>query len=69
MHPILSFADTAYIEAQNLMPLLGQYTNPRDFIARLVKRGDLIRLKNGFFVIAEKIKKNPVPFAHPSCHP
>ncbi len=63
MHPILSFAETTYIEAQNLMPLLSDYTNPRDFISRLVKRGDLIRLKNGFFVIAEKIKKSPVPYA------
>lgn len=63
MHPLLGFAETAYIEAQNLMPLLREYSNPRDFIARLVKKGDLIRLKNGFFVIAEKIKKDPVPFA------
>jgi hypothetical protein len=63
MHSILDFAETAYIEAQNLMPLLDDYSNPRDFIARLVKRGDLIRLKNGFFVIAERIKKSPVPFA------
>jgi predicted transcriptional regulator of viral defense system len=63
MHPILDFAETAYIEAQNLMPLLSEYTNPRDFISRLVKKGDLIRLKNGFFVIADKIKKSPVPYA------
>lgn len=62
MHPILDFAETAYIEAQNLLPLLSDYTNPHDFLFRLVKRGDLIRLKNGFFVIAEKIKKSPVPY-------
>jgi hypothetical protein len=62
MHPILNFVETAYIEAQNLIPLLGEYTNPRDFISRLVKRGDLIRLKNGFFVISEKIQKSLVPY-------
>jgi hypothetical protein len=62
MHDILSFAQTAYIEAQNLMPLLSDYTNPRDFLARMVKKGELIRLKNGFFVIAEKIKNSPVPY-------
>lgn len=62
MHPILHFAETAYIEAQNLLPLLSDYANPRDFLARLVKKGDLIRLKNGFFMIAEKIKQNPVPY-------
>ena len=63
MHPILDFAETAYIEAQNLLPLLSEYTNPHDFLARLVKKGDLIRLKNGFFVIAKNIQKNPVPYA------
>jgi hypothetical protein len=62
MHQILNFAETAYIEAQNLLPLLSDYTNPHDFLSRLVKKGELIRLKNGFFVIAEKIKKSPVPY-------
>jgi predicted transcriptional regulator of viral defense system len=62
MQEILRFCETAYIEAQNLLPLLGEYTNPHDFIFRLCKRGDLIRLKNGFFVIAEKIKDKTVPY-------
>jgi hypothetical protein len=62
MHQILHFAETAYIETQHLMPLLSGYANPHDFITRLVKKGDLIRLKNGFFVIAEKIQKSPVPY-------
>lgn len=62
MHPLLRFAETAYIEIQNLIPLLSDYANPHDFIARLVKKGELIRLKNGFFVIAEKIEKAPVPY-------
>lgn len=62
MHPILRFAKTAYVESQNLKPLLGNYTNPDDFISRMVKSGELIRLKNGFFLIAEKIDDLPVPF-------
>ncbi len=62
MHSILKFAETVYVEAQHLIPLLSDYVNPRDFLSRLVKSGDLIRLKNGFFVISEKIKKSPVPF-------
>ena len=62
MHPILRFAETAYVGAQNLMPFLGDYTNPHDFLSRMVKKGELIRLKNGFFVIAEKIEKSPVPY-------
>jgi predicted transcriptional regulator of viral defense system len=62
MHQILSFAQTSYIETQNILPLLAEYTNPRACISRLVKKGELIRLKNGFFVIAEKIKNIPVPY-------
>lgn len=62
MHDILRFAKTAYIETQNLLPLLREYTNPHDFISRLCKLGELIRLKNGFFVISEKIENDPVPF-------
>lgn len=62
MHPILKKFQTAYVEAQCLLPLLSVYANPRDFLARLVKKGDLIRLKNGFFLIAEKVENSPVPF-------
>lgn len=62
MHSILRFAKTAYVESQNLKPLLAAYTNPDDLISRLVKSGELIRLKNGFFLIAEKIEEAPVPY-------
>lgn len=62
MHSILRFAKTAYVESQNLKPLLSDYTNPDDFISRLVKAGELIRLKNGFFLIQEKIEGVPVPY-------
>lgn len=62
MHHILRFAKTAYIESRNLRPLLSCYTNPDDFISRMVKAGELIRLKNGFFLIAEKITEMPVPY-------
>ncbi len=62
MEDWLDFSETAYIEAHHILPLLSAYVNPRDFLARLVKKGELIRLKNGFFVIAKKIEKNPVPY-------
>lgn len=62
MHTILRFAKTAYLESRNLKPLLANYTNPDDFISRMVKTGELIRLKNGFFLIAEKIEESPVPY-------
>ncbi len=62
MHPVLKFAELAYVKSQNILPLLRDYTNPHACIARMVKMGELIRLKNGFFVIGDKIEKNPVPY-------
>lgn len=62
MHSILHFAKTAYVDSQNLKPLLSDYRNPDDFISRMVKSGELIRLKNGFFLIAEKVQDSPVPY-------
>lgn len=62
MHPIFRFAKTAYLESQNIKPLLEDYTNPDEFISRMVKSGELIRLKNGFFLISDKIKESPVPY-------
>lgn len=62
MHSSLRFAKTAYIESQNLKPLLDDYANPDDLISRMVKKGELIRLKNGFFLIAEKIEGSSVPY-------
>lgn len=62
MDKYLSFAKTAYIETKNLMPLLEGVANPHDWISRRVKSGVLIRLKNGFFVIREKIEEAPLPY-------
>lgn len=59
---MLKNAKTAYIQTQNLLPLLRSYTNPHDMISRMCKKGELIRLKNGFFVIADKIQDAPVPY-------
>lgn len=62
MNSLLHFARTSYIESHHLKPLLEGYTNADDFISRLVKAGELVRLKKGFFLIAEKIKETPVPY-------
>ncbi len=58
---ILNF-ETPYIDTQALHELLREYRNPKDAIFRLVKSGELIRLKNGFFLIQEQINKGSVPF-------
>lgn len=62
MNPILQFAKTAYIQSENLKPLLKEYANPDDFLSRLVKKGELIRLKNGFFLIASHVDQKPIPY-------
>jgi hypothetical protein len=41
---------------------LTDYTNPYAYIARMVEKRELIRLKNGFFIIAEKLENGPVPY-------
>ncbi|NBO24527.1 MAG: hypothetical protein EBU93_04770 [Chlamydiae bacterium] len=62
MHPALRFYKLSYIDSQSLLPLLRDYTNPNDFLSRLVKSGQLIRLKNGFYLISELIENQPIPF-------
>lgn len=58
MKNILKAIKTPYIDAQTLLNLLNDYRKPRECILRMVKNGELIRLKNGFFLIEDKIKSN-----------
>lgn len=53
---------TGYIDAQTLLNLLKDYKNPRDCISRMVKKKILIRLKNGFYLISDKIKNKTIPY-------
>jgi hypothetical protein len=55
MDNILRAIETPYIDAQTLLNLLADYRKPRERILRMVKNGELIRLKNGFYLIADKI--------------
>lgn len=52
---ILKLVETPYIDAQTLLSLLADYKKPREAILRMVKNEELIRLKNGFYLISEKI--------------
>ena len=65
MTRVLSDIQTPYIDAQTLINLLPGYQKPRERILRLIHNGDLIRLKNGIYVITDKIKKGSqtlIPF-------
>lgn len=56
---IFSLIETPYIDAQTLLVLLSSYQRPRDWMHRMVKNGELIRLRNGFYLITEKIQQGP----------
>jgi predicted transcriptional regulator of viral defense system len=43
------------VDAQTLLNLLADYKKPREVILRMIENGELIRLKNGFYLIHEKI--------------
>lgn len=55
MKNILKSIETPYIDAQTLLKFLSDYKKPREAILRMIKNEELIRLKNGFYVINEKI--------------
>lgn len=55
MRNILKLVETPYIDSQTLLNLLAGYKKPREAILRMVKNEELIRLKNGFYLISEKI--------------
>lgn len=55
MSPSLKYVETPYIDTQTLLNLLADYKKPREAILRMLKNEELIRLKNGFYLISEKI--------------
>ncbi len=55
MRDVLRLIKTPYVDTQTLLSLLTDYRKPRECILRMVKNGELIRLKNGFFLIAIKV--------------
>lgn len=59
MKDILDPIKTPYIDAQTLLNLLADYRKPRECILRMVKNEELIRLKNGFYLITSKVRQGP----------
>lgn len=54
MHKLLNSFSTPYVDAQTLLANMRNYANPREAISKAVKRQDLWRLKNGFFLISSR---------------
>lgn len=57
MKNILKDIEIPYIDAQTLLIFLADYKRPRESILRMVKNKELIRLKNGLYLINDKIKE------------
>lgn len=57
MRNSLKSIETPYIDAQTLLTFFSDYSKPRERILRMVKNGELIRLKNGFYLIDDKIQQ------------
>lgn len=63
MKNTLKLVETPYIDVQALLNFLDDYKKPREAILRMVKNKELIRLKNGFYLISEKITHEfSIPF-------
>ena len=57
MSTILDSIETPYVDCQTLLARLSVYRNPRDWIARMVLTGELLRIKNGFFLILSRFRR------------
>lgn len=55
MNDRLRAIETPYIDAQTLLNLFADYRKPRERILRMIKNEELIRLKNGFCLIVDKV--------------
>jgi len=44
---------------QALMAALSEYANPGDRVTRLLRRGDIIRVKKGLYVFGDRLRRRP----------
>lgn len=61
MRDIFKQIVTPYIDIPTLLTLLQGYKRPREWISRKVRNHELVRLKNGFFLISDKIESG-IPY-------
>lgn len=45
---------------QTLLQALAEYASPRDRITRLLREGDLVRIKKGLYVLGDAFRRRPV---------
>lgn len=62
MKDILTQIETPYVDSQTLLTFLGDYKRPREWILRKIKNGELVRLKNGFYLIQNKVRVGGIPY-------
>jgi predicted transcriptional regulator of viral defense system len=63
MREILDSIETPYVDCQTLLAQLTGYAKPRDCIARMVRKGELWRIRNGFFLIPSRfLRRSDYPY-------
>lgn len=45
---------------QTLIATLGNYSSPRDKISRLIRNGDIVRIKKGLYIFNDDLRRKPI---------
>ncbi len=64
MRRVLDTISTPYVDSQTLLANLKNYRNPRDWVSRMVKKGELLRLKNGFYLITSRFLRGAADYPY-----
>ena len=51
--------ETDYFDYTQLMDVLSIYKKPRDVVTILMKKGNIIRIRKGFYIFSEFWRRNP----------
>ncbi len=57
---LLSKLPQDVFDYQTLLQALSEYASPRDRITRLLRDGDLVRIKKGLYVLGDPFRRRPV---------
>jgi len=61
---IRKFIHEDVFDYQTLIAILGNYSSPRDKISRLIRNGDIIRIKKGLYIFNDDLRKKPIPLMY-----
>lgn len=56
---IRKLIDHEVFDYQTLVGLLNEYTSPRDKITKMIREGDIVRVKKGLYVFGNELRQRP----------